>query len=98
VISGEGVVVEPEKVKAIVDWERLHDVQEIQSFLELAGYYNGSLRDSRSCQARGISHKEGCSVCLDRQVQAEFPRIEEAVGNCTSAHIAYRSGRFCDLQ
>jgi hypothetical protein len=39
VISGEGVAVDPKKVKAIVEWTRLTSVFEIRSFLGLAGYY-----------------------------------------------------------
>jgi hypothetical protein len=39
VISGEGVAVDPKKVKAVVEWTRPTSVFEIQSFLRLAGYY-----------------------------------------------------------
>jgi hypothetical protein len=38
-IFGEGVVVDPEKVKAVVEWTRATSVFEIRSFLGLAGYY-----------------------------------------------------------
>jgi hypothetical protein len=39
VIFGEGVAVDSEKVMAVVEWTRLINVFEIQSFLGLAGYY-----------------------------------------------------------
>jgi hypothetical protein len=39
VISGKGVAVDPEKVKAMVEWTRPTSVFEIWSFLGLAGYY-----------------------------------------------------------
>jgi hypothetical protein len=39
VISGEGVAVDPEKVKAVVEWTRPTSIFEIRSFLGLAGYY-----------------------------------------------------------
>jgi hypothetical protein len=39
VISGEGVAVDPEKVKVVVEWTRPTSVFEIRSFLGLAGYY-----------------------------------------------------------
>uniref|UniRef100_A0A2N9III7 Reverse transcriptase n=1 Tax=Fagus sylvatica TaxID=28930 RepID=A0A2N9III7_FAGSY len=39
VISKDGILVDPKKVEAIVDWERPKDVREIRSFLGLAGYY-----------------------------------------------------------
>uniref|UniRef100_A0A2N9FHE6 CCHC-type domain-containing protein n=1 Tax=Fagus sylvatica TaxID=28930 RepID=A0A2N9FHE6_FAGSY len=39
VISKDGILVDPKKVEAIVDWERPKDVREIRSFLGLTGYY-----------------------------------------------------------
>uniref|UniRef100_A0A2N9F185 Reverse transcriptase n=1 Tax=Fagus sylvatica TaxID=28930 RepID=A0A2N9F185_FAGSY len=39
VIFKDGILVDPKKVEAIVDWERPKDVREIRSFLGLAGYY-----------------------------------------------------------
>ena len=39
VISGEGVTVDLEKVKVVVEWTRPTSVFEIQSFLGLVGYY-----------------------------------------------------------
>ena len=38
-ISGEGVAVDPKKVKALVEWTRPTSMFEIRSFLGLAGYY-----------------------------------------------------------
>jgi hypothetical protein len=42
VISREGVAVDLEKVKAVVEWTRATSMFEIQSFLGLAGYYQDS--------------------------------------------------------
>ena len=39
VISGKGVAVDVDKVKAVVEWTRPTSVFKIQSFFELAGYY-----------------------------------------------------------
>ena len=39
VVFGNGIFVDPRKVKAIVNWERSKNVTKIQSFLGLAGYY-----------------------------------------------------------
>jgi hypothetical protein len=39
VIFGKGLAVDPEKVKAVVEWTRPTSMFEIQSFLGLAGYY-----------------------------------------------------------
>ena len=39
VISGEGVLVDPEKVKVMVEWTRPTSVFKIRSFLGPTGYY-----------------------------------------------------------
>jgi hypothetical protein len=39
IISKGGIVVDPAKVTAIMDWKTPSTVSEIQSFLGLAGYY-----------------------------------------------------------
>ena len=39
VVFENGIFVDPKKVKAIVNWECLKNVTEIQSFLGLTGYY-----------------------------------------------------------
>lgn len=40
VVFGEGVFVDTKKVEAIVNWEPLENVTEVQSFLGLVGYYH----------------------------------------------------------
>ena len=39
VVSGKGISVDPEKIKAIVDWKQPETVTEVRSFLGLARYY-----------------------------------------------------------
>jgi hypothetical protein len=39
VISGEGIVVDPTKVEAIMEWPVPTNVTEVHSFMGLAGYY-----------------------------------------------------------
>jgi hypothetical protein len=39
VISEKGVAVDPDKIKAIIDWPTPRDVTDIRSFMGLAGYY-----------------------------------------------------------
>jgi len=39
VVSKEGIKVDPQKVKEILDWPRPTNITEIRSFLSLAKYY-----------------------------------------------------------
>ena len=45
VVSASGVSVDPEKVEAVMSWERPKSVFEIRSFLGLAGYYMRFIED-----------------------------------------------------
>ena len=39
ILTAEGVAVDPEKVKAVSNWQQPTNVSEIRSFLGLGGYY-----------------------------------------------------------
>ena len=47
VVSVSGVSVDPEKVEALMNWERPKSVFEINNFLGLAGYYRRFIENSR---------------------------------------------------
>ena len=44
-VLDSGVSVDPNKVEAVMSWERLKTVFEIQSFLGLTGYYKRFIED-----------------------------------------------------
>jgi hypothetical protein len=39
IISEEGIVVDPKKVEAFREWSAPRNVEEVRSFMSLAGYY-----------------------------------------------------------
>ena len=45
IVSASGVSVDPDKVEAVMSWERLKSIFEIHSFLGLAGYYRRFIED-----------------------------------------------------
>ena len=59
VISGEGVAVDLEKVKAVMEWTRTTSVFEVQSFLVLIGYYR--------CFIEGFSKLSGPYTTLTKK-------------------------------
>jgi hypothetical protein len=68
VISGKGVAVYPEKVKAVVEWTRPTSMFEIRSFFGLAGYYQ--------CFIEGFSKLSGPLTALTRK-NARFVWTDE---------------------
>ena len=45
VVPASGMSVDPEKVEAMMSWERSNSVFEIHSLLRLAGYYKRFIKD-----------------------------------------------------
>ena len=45
VIGPEGIRMEEEKVKGVLDWPTLREIKDMQKFLELANYYHQFIQD-----------------------------------------------------
>eukprot|EP00253_Pinus_taeda_P027065 PITA_27065 len=45
VVSKEGIAVDPKKIRDIMEWEAPRNVDEVRSFIELAGYYRRFIKN-----------------------------------------------------
>ena len=61
-MSASGLSVDPEKVEAVMSWERPKSVFEIRSFLGLAGYYRRFIEDFSRIAALMTRLTEGGQV------------------------------------
>ena len=84
-MSALGVSVDPEKVEAVMSWERPKSVFEIRSFLGLAGYYRIFIEDFSKVAApmTRLTRKEAKFEWNDRCEEA----FQELKRRLTSAPI-----------
>ncbi|XP_057247157.1 uncharacterized protein LOC130589681 [Beta vulgaris subsp. vulgaris] len=80
VISKDGVMVDPSKVRAVVDWESPKNVTEIQSFLGLAGYYRRFVKDfSRVAQPLTKLMKKESKFLWSEECEKAFQELKKCL-------------------
>ena len=85
VVSALGVSVDPEKVEAVMSWERPKSVFEIRSFLGLAGYYKRFIEDfSRRAAPMTRLTRKGVKFEWDDLCEKPFQELKRRL---TSAPI-----------
>ena len=85
VVSASGVSVDPEKVEAVMSWDRPKSVLEIRSFLGLAGYYRRFIEDFSPLEApmTRLTRKE-VKFAWDDRCEEAFQELKKRL---TSAPI-----------
>ncbi|GKV01835.1 hypothetical protein SLEP1_g14353 [Rubroshorea leprosula] len=110
VVSKDGVSVDPDKVKAVVEWSRPTNVTEVRSFLGLAGYYRRFI-EGFSCIAipltqltqKGVKYEwtDGCEQSFqelkNRLVSAPILTIPDDSGGFIVYSDASKKGLGCVL-
>jgi len=94
VISKEGITVDPQKIEAVVDWERPTNVHEIRSFLGLVGYYRRFVE--------GFSKLSGPLTALTKNARFEwtdecersFQELKQRLVTAPILTLPSRSGGF----
>ncbi|XP_058758712.1 uncharacterized protein LOC131631965 [Vicia villosa] len=78
VISGGGVVVDPSKVEAVINWGRPKNATKVRSFLGLAGYYRRFIMGFSKCALplTRLTRKE-VSFIWNSECEKSFQKLKE---------------------
>jgi hypothetical protein len=77
VLSGEGVAVDPDKIRSIVEWPTPKDVSDIRSFMGLVGYYRRFIKDFSKIGCPIIAlQKKGTNFMWTRQCEERFQTLK----------------------
>eukprot|EP00253_Pinus_taeda_P020294 PITA_20294 len=89
VISKEGIVVDPEKIKTILDWPVPKDVADIRSFMGLARYYRRFVEGfSRVAYPITSLQKKGRTFRWSSECQQSFERLKQLLTSAPVLSIA----------
>jgi hypothetical protein len=74
--------VDPEKIRAIMEWEAPRNVDEVRSFMGLAGYYRRFIRNF-SCIAYPITslQRKGKKFEWTEECAASFEQLKQLLTN-----------------
>ena len=100
-MSTSGVSVDPEKVEAVMSWERPKSVLEIRSFLGMAGYYrifeNGMKLSIRGrivgFHLRDMDSMVGVALTIEREIEDTCNTRDMGVGSKREDQPSSSSGK-----
>ena len=101
VVSASGVSVDPEKVEAVMSWERPKSVFEIRSFLGLAGYYR-RFENGLKLSIRGrivgfrlwdMDSMVGAALTIEREIEDTWNTRDMGVGSKREDRPSSSSGK-----
>ena len=95
IISAEGISVDPQKVEAVMNWERPTSVTEIRSFLGLAGYYRRFVQDfSRIAAPLTKLTRKGVKYVWTDDCEASFQELKNRLISAPILTLPDDSGEF----
>ena len=100
-VSASGVSVDPEKVEAVMSWERPMSIFEIRSFLGLAGYierHENGLKLSTwdrivGLRLRDMDSMVGTVLTIEREIEDTWNTWDTGVGSKREDQLSPSSGR-----
>ncbi|KAL0402680.1 UNVERIFIED_CONTAM: Retrovirus-related Pol polyprotein from transposon [Sesamum latifolium] len=95
VISGDGVMPDPSKVKAVMEWRIPKNATEVRSFLELAGYYRRFV-EGFSIIAGPLTKllRKGVAFQWTEQCQQSFDKLKRRLTSTPILTLPSGSGGF----
>ncbi|KAA0050727.1 pol protein [Cucumis melo var. makuwa] len=95
VVSSEGVSVDPAKIEAVTNWPRPSTVNEIRSFLGLAGYYRRFVEDfSRITSPLTQLTRKGTPFVWSPACESSFQEIKQKLVTAPVLTVPDESGSF----
>jgi hypothetical protein len=89
VISGEGIFVDPKKVKSILDWPVLKDVSDIRSFMGIIGYYRRFIEGfSKLAYPITSLQKKGTRFKWTKKCQESFEKLKQLLTTAPILKVA----------
>ena len=77
-ISKEGISVDPDKIKSIIDWHVPKDVTDVRSFMGITGYYHTFIEGfSKIMNPITSLHKKGKRFIWDQKFEEIFNKLKE---------------------
>ena len=100
-MSASGVSVDPEKVEAVMSWERPKSVFEIHSFLGLAGYYRRFENELKlsiwgrivGLRLRDMDSMVGTVLTIEREIEDARSTRDAGVGSERKDQPSSSSGK-----
>jgi hypothetical protein len=78
IISKEGIVVDPDKIKAIMNWPEPKDVSDIRSFMGITGYYRKFIEGfSKIAYPITSLQKKGTKFIWSEKCQESFNKLKQ---------------------
>jgi hypothetical protein len=89
VLSEEGVAVDPDKIRSIMEWPTPKDVSDIRSFMGLAGYYRRFIKDFSKigCPITALQ-KKGTKFLWTQQCEERFQTLKHLLTHAPVLKIA----------